>query len=227
MSDVPFAPLLIDGERRSANAGATFPVHSPHTGALASTAAAASSEDCHAAIAAAQRAFPAWEATTFATRRDILLRAAATLKSEEWQKRAAAAMRAEVAMSPAHALFNFVAGFELLASVAGLVNDMKGETFPSTVPGGHVFIQRRAKGVMYVLITASPHPFDRTLSSWSDRRTQRDCRYSAVPWNAPVPLMMYAVATPIVCGNTVVIRPSEFCPYTSYLVVEALHDVRE
>jgi acyl-CoA reductase-like NAD-dependent aldehyde dehydrogenase len=88
----------------------------------------------------------------FATRRDILLRAAATLKSEEWQKKAASAMQAEVAMSRMHALFNFVAGFELLASVAGVANDLKGMTLPSTVPGGHVFIQRRAQGVVYVLI---------------------------------------------------------------------------
>jgi acyl-CoA reductase-like NAD-dependent aldehyde dehydrogenase len=152
MPNVPFAPLLIDGECRPASAGATFQVHSPHTGALASTAAAASSEDCRAAIAAAQRAFPAWEDVAFATRRDILLRAAATLKSEEWQKKAASAMQAEVAMSRMHALFNFVAGFELLASVAGVANDLKGMTLPSTVPGGHVFIQRRAQGVVYVLI---------------------------------------------------------------------------
>jgi acyl-CoA reductase-like NAD-dependent aldehyde dehydrogenase len=154
MSDVPFAPLLIDGERRPASAGATFPVHSPHTGSLASTAAAASSEDCRAAITAAQRAFPAWEATTFATRRDILLRAAETLKSEEWQKKAAPAMQAEAAMPHALALFNFFAGVESLMGVATLVSNLKGETLPSIVPGGQVFVQRRAKGVMYVFITS-------------------------------------------------------------------------
>lgn len=167
MPNVPFAPLFIDGECRPASAGATFQVHSPHTGALASTAAAASSEDCRAAIAAAQRAFPAWEDVAFATRRDILLRAAATLKSEEWQKKAAPAMQAEVAMSRMHALFNFVAGFELLASVAGLANDLKGLTLPSTVPGGHVFIQRRAQGVVYVLVFPPHHPsLIEKLSSW-------------------------------------------------------------
>jgi len=32
------------------------------------------------------------------------------------------------------------------------------------------------------------------------------------------------VAMPIICGNTVVVRPSEFCPYTSYLVVDALQN---
>jgi acyl-CoA reductase-like NAD-dependent aldehyde dehydrogenase len=150
MSDVPFAHLLINGEHRPASTGATFSVYSPFTGSLASTAAAASSEDCRAAIEAAQRAFPAWEATGYATRRDILLRAMATLRSEEWQKRAALAMRAEVAMPQAHVMLNLVAGFGRLGSVATLVNDLKGETLPSVIPGGQVFIQRRAQGVMYV-----------------------------------------------------------------------------
>lgn len=157
MPDVHFAPLLIDGERRAASSGATFTARSPHTGALASTSAAASSEDCREAIEAAQRAFPAWEATGFATRRDILLRAAETLQSEAWQKKAASVMLAEVAGHQAHALFNFLAGVELLKSTATLVNELKGETLPSTVPGGHAFVQRRAQGVMYVdFVFASP-----------------------------------------------------------------------
>jgi hypothetical protein len=150
MSDVSFAHLLINGEHRHASTGATYSVHSPYTGSLASIAAAATSEDCHAAIEAAQRAFPAWEATGYATRRDILLRATATLQSEDWQKKAALAMRAELAMPQAYITFNFVAGSGLLGSVATLVNDLKGETLPSLVPGGQVFIQRRAQGVMYV-----------------------------------------------------------------------------
>jgi len=155
-SDVHFAPLLIDGERRAASTGATFTVRSPHTGALASTSAAASSEDCRGAIEAAQRAFPAWEATSFSTRRDIMLRAAETIQSEAWQKKAASVILAEVAAPQAHALFNFGAGVELLKSVATLVNELKGETLPSRVPGGHVFVQRRAQGVMYVFGFALP-----------------------------------------------------------------------
>ncbi|KAH9972009.1 aldehyde dehydrogenase [Lactifluus volemus] len=196
MSDVPFTSLLINGNRCPASTGATFPVHSPHTGDLASTAAAASLDDCRAAIEAAQQAFPAWEQTPFATRREILLRAATTLQSEEWQRKAAPAMRAEVAMTQAQINFNFFAGTQLLQGVACMVNELRGETLPSVVPGGQVFIQRRAQGVIY----------------------------SVVPWNAPVPLVLTSVAVPLVCGNTVVVRPSEFCPYTSSLVVDALHD---
>jgi acyl-CoA reductase-like NAD-dependent aldehyde dehydrogenase len=150
MADVPFAPLLINGERRPASTGATFSAYSPYTGALASTTASASSEDCRAAIGAAQQAFPAWEATQYATRREILRRAVATLRSEEWRKKAAPVMRAEVAMTQAQLLCNFIFGAEALGSVADIVGELKGETLPSVLPGGQVFVQRRAHGVVCV-----------------------------------------------------------------------------
>ena len=53
----------------------------------------------------------------------------------------------------------------------------------------------------------------------------RNGRYSVVPWNALLPLMIISVTLPLICGNTVVVRPSENCPHTSSLVADALHDV--
>ncbi|KAH9979552.1 aldehyde dehydrogenase domain-containing protein, partial [Lactifluus volemus] len=158
----------------------TFPVHSPHTGELASTAAASSRDDCCTAIEATQRAFPAWEQKPFATRQEILLRAATTLQSEEWQRKAAPTMRTEVVMTQAQINFNFFAGTQLLQGIACMVNELRGETLPSVVPRGQVFIQRHAQGVIY----------------------------SVVPWNAPIPLVLTSVAIPLICGNTVVVHPS-------------------
>ena len=154
MPDVPFTPLLINGERRPASSGATFEVRSPHTGVLASIAASASSEDCRAAIDAAHRAFPAWEDTPSNTRRQILVRALATLESEEWQKKAAASMRAEVAMPESQVIFNLRSAPRALSNFACLVNELKGETVASVVPGGQVFVQRRALGVVCVFPAA-------------------------------------------------------------------------
>ena len=178
MSDVPFTPLLIDGERRPASSGATFEVRSPHTGVLASIAAAASSEDCRAAIDAAHRAFPAWEDTPSNTRRQILVRALATLESEEWQKKAATSMRAEVAMPESQVIINLRSAPRSLSNIACLVNELKGETLASVVPGGQVFVQRRALGVVYV--------FPSCLSSYLQHfhEADRNRRYSVVPWNA-------------------------------------------
>jgi len=42
------------------------------------------------------------------------------------------------------------------------------------------------------------------------------------PWNAPVILGVRAIAMPLACGNTVVLKASETCPATHRLIAEAL-----
>ena len=42
------------------------------------------------------------------------------------------------------------------------------------------------------------------------------------PWNAPVILGVRAIAVPLACGNTVILKGSEVCPLTHGLIVEAL-----
>ena len=44
------------------------------------------------------------------------------------------------------------------------------------------------------------------------------------PWNAPVILGVRAIAVPLACGNTVVLKGSELCPATHGLIVEALQE---
>jgi benzaldehyde dehydrogenase (NAD) len=44
------------------------------------------------------------------------------------------------------------------------------------------------------------------------------------PWNAPVILAVRAIATPLACGNTVVLKGSEICPATHGLIIEALQE---
>jgi acyl-CoA reductase-like NAD-dependent aldehyde dehydrogenase len=41
------------------------------------------------------------------------------------------------------------------------------------------------------------------------------------PWNAPIILGVRAIAVPLACGNTVVLKASEQCPRTHALIVEA------
>ncbi|KAI0265688.1 aldehyde dehydrogenase [Gloeopeniophorella convolvens] len=195
-SQIPFVPLYINGEWRPSSTGVSFSVQNSHTRAIATTAAAASAEDCVAAIEAAQRAFPAWEATPLQARRAIFLRAASVLETPEWRARATAAMLAETVGTPKFNAVTAAIGAAALQNIAGMVNELKGETFPSAVPGGQVFVQRRAHGVVY----------------------------SVVPWNSPITLMNRAVGVPIICGNTVVARPSEHSPLTLSLIVKAFEE---
>jgi acyl-CoA reductase-like NAD-dependent aldehyde dehydrogenase len=44
------------------------------------------------------------------------------------------------------------------------------------------------------------------------------------PWNAPVILGVRAVAAPLACGNTVILRSSEVCPKTHSLIIEVMNE---
>ncbi len=41
-----------------------------------------------------------------------------------------------------------------------------------------------------------------------------------VPWNAPIALAVRAIAAPVACGNSVVLKASEHCPKTHQLIVD-------
>jgi acyl-CoA reductase-like NAD-dependent aldehyde dehydrogenase len=44
------------------------------------------------------------------------------------------------------------------------------------------------------------------------------------PWNAPIILGVRAIATPLACGNAVILKASEQCPRTHALIIEAFAD---
>ena len=44
------------------------------------------------------------------------------------------------------------------------------------------------------------------------------------PWNAPITLAVRAVAAPLICGNTVVLKASERCPKAHATVIECFHE---
>jgi acyl-CoA reductase-like NAD-dependent aldehyde dehydrogenase len=44
------------------------------------------------------------------------------------------------------------------------------------------------------------------------------------PWNAPIILGVRAIAVPLACGNTVILKASEICPRTHELIVESFRD---
>ena len=45
------------------------------------------------------------------------------------------------------------------------------------------------------------------------------------PWNAPIVVAFRAIAIPLICGNTVVLKSSEYSPASQEIVVEILHEV--
>ncbi|MBN8754514.1 MULTISPECIES: aldehyde dehydrogenase [Variovorax] len=184
--------MLIDGQRRAATGGATFERRNPLDGAVATRAPAATPADAVAAVEAAHRAFAAWSATGPNERRAALLKAAHALEA-----RADAfvqAMARETGASALWAGFNVHLAAGILTEAASLTTQIAGEVIPSDVPGSLAMGVRQAAGVVIGI----------------------------APWNAPVILATRAIATPLACGNTVVLKGSELCPETHALIIESL-----
>jgi len=49
--------------------------------------------------------------------------------------------------------------------------------------------------------------------------------FAIAPWNAPITLSLRAIATPLICGNTVILKASEYSPLTQRTVVETFMEV--
>ncbi len=186
--------LLINNEDLDAEAKGTHVCRDPVTGEITSVAAAARSADAIKAAEAASQAFATWSRTSPATRRGLLNRAADLVEAR--RDAFAAAMMAETGATKGWSAFNVHLGAEILREAAALTTQVCGQTIPSGRPGCLAMSLRRPVGVVLGI----------------------------APWNAPVILGLRAVATPLACGNTVVLKASERCPATHRLIAEVLRD---
>ena len=186
------AKLFINGAHVGASNGATFERRNPLSGEVASRASAATVDDARRAVDAAAAAFPAWAALGPSARRALLLDAARALEARAAEFAAAAA--AETGASSQWSGFNVHLAAGMLVEAASLTTRIAGDVIPSDTSGSLALTSRRPAGVVV----------------------------GVAPWNAPVILPVRAVALPLACGNTVVLKGSERCPATQGLVVETL-----
>jgi acyl-CoA reductase-like NAD-dependent aldehyde dehydrogenase len=186
--------LLIGGQHRAAGNGATIDRIDPFTGEIASRAAAATLEDADRAVEAAQAAFPAWRAVTAGERRTRLLRAAELM--DEATPRFIEIGIAETGGTGMWYGFNVMLAANMLREAAAMTTQITGDIMPSEVPGSMAMGIRAPVGVVLGI----------------------------APWNAPVILGTRALAMPLACGNTVVLKAAENCPAIHALIGEVLQE---
>ena len=186
--------LLIANRDVPASDNAVFERRNPMDGSIASRAAAATVHDAQAAAGAAAAAFPGWAALGPNARRGYLAKAADELEYRTGEFEAT--MRAEIGATKGWAQFNVHLAASMLREAAALTTQMTGEVIPSDQPGCLSFSMRKPAGVVLGI----------------------------APWNAPVILGVRAIATPLACGNSVVLKASEKCPATHRLIGEALRE---
>ncbi|TXH80090.1 MAG: aldehyde dehydrogenase [Rhizobium sp.] len=184
--------LLINGADRPAASGRTYDRLDPFTGELASTAPAAGLEDVAAAIEAASNAFSSWSSTGPGLRRAILTKAADIMDAKVGEF--TKLMMEETGATAPWASFNVMLAANILREAAAMTTQIGGEIIPSDKPGTLAMGVRQAAGVCLAI----------------------------APWNAPVILATRAIAMPIACGNTVILKASEQCPGTQRLIATAL-----
>lgn len=186
--------LLVGGRYRAASNGRSFERINPVTGELASRAAAATLEDADAAVVAARAAFPAWSALAPTERRARLLKAADLLESRVAEFIELGA--AETGAVAGWYGFNVMLAAGMLREAASMTTQISGEVIPSDVPNNLSLAIRQPCGVVLGI----------------------------APWNAPIILAVRAVAMPLACGNTVVLKASEQCPGVHCLIGSVLHE---
>lgn len=150
--------------------------------------------DVHAAIEAAERAFPAWRRTPAPARGAILARAAELLAAR--RESVARDLTSEEGKTIAEATGEVQRAVDIVRFFSGEGWRLSGESLPSSVPSTHLYTVKEPLGVV-ALVT---------------------------PWNFPIAVPTWKIGPALVAGNTVVFKPSELTPWTSQLICEIFEE---
>jgi acyl-CoA reductase-like NAD-dependent aldehyde dehydrogenase len=170
----------------------TFERRDPLSGDVVTNAPAATVGDAIAIADRAAAAFPSWSAIGPSERRAMLNKAADIL-----QARAAEfteLMMGETGAAAPWVQFNVKLAAGMLREAASMTTQITGEVIPSDVPGCLSMAVRVPVGVVLGI----------------------------APWNAPIILGIRAIAFPLACGNTVILKASEISPGTQILIGKVL-----
>lgn len=186
---------LINGEWAAAASGRTFDDINPYSGEVFARIPASDSVDAKRAIDAAEKAFPAWAKFGARDRQALFLKAADIV--ERRADELVSIMAQETGASNAYSRFQIQWSAGLLRQAAGYPYLSGGEIVPSDTPGVFAMAIRKPLGVVAGIS----------------------------PWNGALALGLRTVVSPLVCGNTVVLKPSEDAPVCAGLVIgEIFHE---
>ena len=179
---------LIDGEWIAGSA--RFAVTDPATGLELAQVANLGAAEAQAAIAAADRAWPAWRARPAKERSAILMKWFALL--HQHADDLARIMTAEQGKPLAEARGEVVYGASFLEWFAEEAKRVYGETIPTTDPTKRYLVLKQPVGVCAAI----------------------------TPWNFPIAMITRKVAPALAAGCPVVIKPAEQTPLSALAVAE-------
>ncbi|WP_200330151.1 MULTISPECIES: CoA-acylating methylmalonate-semialdehyde dehydrogenase [unclassified Leucobacter] len=172
----------------------TQPVYNPATGEAQHELSIASVETVEQAIAAAQEALPKWRRTSLTKRADVFFNLRQLLKQRTPEL--AAIVTSEHGKVLSDAAGEIARGLENVEFASGLLHLLKGERDEQVSTGVDVHSIKQPVGVVAAI----------------------------TPFNFPVMVPLWMIASAIACGNTVVLKPSERDPSASVFIADLFRE---
>ena len=186
------AKMLIGGELAESNSGQWIEVRNPATGEVVDRVPKGTVEDVHRAVAAAEKALPAWSALPTARRGEILHKAVELVRAHEDEL--ARLLTQEQGKPLAESVRELRRYAHTLEHYAGLAKSLRGGHVPHLDEHAYGLILKKPIGICGAI----------------------------VPWNFPVALLGNKLGPALVAGNAVIVKPANTTPLTDIRVVELL-----
>ncbi len=183
----------VNGEWVAAKSGKTIENRNPaNTDELIGIFPHSGPEDVDAAVSAAREAYSKWRLVPAPKRAEILFRAAELLVKRK--EDFSRDMTREMGKVLAETRGDVQEAIDMTYYMAGEGRRLFGQTTPSELPNKFAMSVRQSIGVCGLI----------------------------APWNFPMAIPSWKMMPALVCGNTVVLKPAEDTPLSSYHLVETL-----
>jgi alpha-ketoglutaric semialdehyde dehydrogenase len=184
---------FINGEWVAAKSGKTLKNRNPaNTDEIIGEFPLSGPEDVDAAVSAARNAYKSWRLTPAPKRAEILFRVAELLLKRK--EDFARDMTREMGKVLAETRGDVQEAIDMTYYMAGEGRRLFGQTTPSELPNKFAMSVRQPIGVCGMI----------------------------TPWNFPMAIPSWKMTPALVCGNTVVLKPAEDTPLSSYHLVDTM-----
>jgi len=184
--------LYIAGKFTHSPSGKTFPNINPATEQPLAYFQSATAADVELAVRAAEAAFPSWRDIPAPARGQILLETAHLLKKNK--EKLAKLETQEMGKVLKEARGDVQEAIDIFEYMAGEGRRMLGHTTPSELKNKFACSIRIPLGVVGII----------------------------TPWNFPIAIPAWKISAALICGNTLVFKPSSDTPACAYALVEIL-----
>src|ERR1700693_2089237 len=186
---------FINGEWVDSRSSNAYENRNPaNTDELVGLFVSSSSEDVDAAVEAAKEAYPKWRLTPAPKRAEILFRAAELLVQHK--EEFSKDMTREMGKVLAETRGDVQEAIDMTYYMAGEGRRLFGQTTPSELPDKFAMSVRQPLGVCAMI----------------------------TPWNFPMAIPSWKIMPALICGNTVVLKPAEDTPLSTYNLVKACEE---